>query len=108
MMRLISSARISISCVSGGAPCGALTWGGSLLLQLAAEVLELRADAAVVDEAADLGDDAAEDGGVDRAVEQDLGAVLARQLVGDGLGGRVVELHGGGDLRAEPPEVGVG
>ena len=47
-------------------------------------------------------------GGTWEIFEQDLGAVLARQLVGDGLGGGVLELHGGGDLRAEAPEVGVG
>src|SRR5512138_706756 len=86
----------------------ALSWGCALLLQLLAEVLELRADAPVVDEAADLGDDAAEERRVDRAIEEDLGAVLARQLVGDRLRGLVVELHRGGDLRAQPAEVAIG
>src|SRR5512133_1452373 len=108
MMRLISSARISIDASPGRAGGRALSWGWALLLQLLAEVLELRADASVVDEAPDLRDDAAEEGRVDRAVEQDLGAVLARQLVGDRLHGLVVELHGGGDLRAQPAEVAVG
>src|SRR5512137_3117515 len=102
MMRLISSARMSI------AIC--LRWNRKerLALQGAAEVLELGAERAVVDGAPHLRDDAAEDGGVDGALDEDLLLGGGRELLGDGGDGGVVERHGAGDAGAQPSQLGVG
>ena len=63
--------------VSGGDPKVVLP------LQGAAQVLELGADGAVEDDAAHLGDDAAEDGGVDGALDDDLLLRGRRELLGE-------------------------
>ncbi len=58
---------------------------------MAAEVLELRPDRPVVDEASDLGDDAAEDGGVDDASVQAIADKLSKTTQAKVLLDRVVD-----------------
>src|SRR6476661_4500765 len=89
MMSLISAARMSMVDVP-------------LLAHLVAELTELRADGAVVDRVAELGDDAADQGGVLVLGDHHL---LARELLE--RRGDLLELGGGErlgrrDLRADP------
>src|SRR5687767_10018434 len=97
MMSLISAARMSMACSS---------WP-YLLGELIAELAELGADAAVVDDVAHLGDDASQQGRVLTLLDLDL---LARQLLERGGDGG--ELRGGergrrGDLGLDPPGAGL-
>ena len=105
-MRLISSARISIE--SALRRRLRLTVRRSLLLQLARRSSSCVRTRAVVDEAADLRDDAAEQGGVDLALERGPSPWWPARAGRRSPGGRVVERHRGGDPRADAAEVLVG